>query len=424
MRPTIADLTRVFARIGLMSFGGPAAQIAVMHRELVDNRPWLNERQFLNALSFCMLLPGPEAMQLCTYAGWRLRGVLGGVIAGLLFVLPGAALMLALAYAYATWGQTPIVEAVFNGIKAAVIIVVIQALYRLARKTLKHAGDWSVAILCFAALFLFDMPFPLVILGAASYGLVRNRGARSKLAADTVEAQTQPASLPRSLMQVAIWLALWWLPIAAAAAFGADTLAEIGLFFSKLAVVSFGGAYAVLAYMAQEAVTTQGWISPAQMMDGLGLAETTPGPLILVTEFVGYMAGHRVGGVGLALAAAFMTLWATFVPCFLWIFAAAPHVEWLTTRPRLTSALSAITAAVVGVIANLSLWFALHVFFNQTTPAPAPFATSLPVLHSVDLAALALSGLAAVLLLWRGLALPVTLLIMAAAGAGLGVVSG
>ncbi|SEW11627.1 chromate transporter [Aliiroseovarius sediminilitoris] len=413
MTPGLHDLTRIFARIGLMSFGGPAAQIAVMHRELVEDRPWLSERQFLNALSFCMLLPGPEAMQLCTYAGWRLRGVPGGLIAGLLFVLPGAAVMLGLSYAYARWGQLPVVEAVFLGVKAAVVIVVLQALLRLAKKTLRLRVHWAIALTSFMALYAFDAPFPLVILTAACVGMVTNRAHHP--AVTSTPAQAVPPY--QTLRQAAVWLTLWFAPILLAYSLREDTLTTIGLFFSKLAVVSFGGAYSVLAYMAQEAVTTHGWLSPAQMMDGLGLAETTPGPLILVTEFVGYMAGYGISGPAFALLAAAMTLWTTFVPCFLWIFTAAPHVEWLTTRPRLTSALEAISAAVVGVIANLSLWFALHVFFGQIMRADGVFAPSLPVADTLNASAIWLAGIAALLLFRFRISLPLTLASLAALGA-------
>ena len=405
--PTLAEITRIFARIGLMSFGGPAAQIAVMHRELVEDRPWLTEDQFLRALSFCMLLPGPEAMQLCTYAGWRLKGVTGGLIAGLLFVLPGAAVMLALALAYATWGTLPAVEAVFLGIKATVVIVVLQALAKLAKKTLHQRDRWIIAALSFTALYGFSAPFPAVIALAAAYGALTASG----------PAEDAPRPQASATLRTALtWGALWAAPIAVAWATGAQTLTQIGLFFSKLAVVTFGGAYAVLAYMTQEVVTRHGWLTTAQMMDGLGLAETTPGPLILVTEFVGFLAGFGAGGVGLALAATAMTLWVTFVPCFLWIFAAAPHVEWLTTRPRLKGALSAITAAVVGVIANLSLWFALHVFFAEVTKARAPLAAAFPIPTSLDLTALVLAALAAVLLVPFKRPLLLTLALMGGAG--------
>ena len=415
--PSLRELTRVFARIGVMSFGGPAAQIAVMHRELVDDRPWLSEQQFLNALSFCMLLPGPEAMQLCTYAGWRLRGVTGGLIAGLLFTLPGALVMLALVWAYATWGALPLAEALFLGIKATVAIVVLQALLRLSGKALKSRDRYVLAVLSFLALFALNAPFPLIIALAATYGALTATGDHSATAAPPLKART-----PRT---IALWLGLWWAPIATAWALGADTLAAIGLFFSKLAVVTFGGAYAVLAYMTQEVVETNHWLTTPQMMDGLGLAETTPGPLILVTEFVGFMAGHNAAGPGLALAAAALTLWVTFVPCFLWIFTAAPYVEWISSRPRLTGALSAITAAVVGVIANLSLWFALHVFFDQVTRADlGPLSPAWPIWSSFNAPALGLAVVAAYLLLRLRLSLPLALVLMAAAGAGLGLMTG
>ncbi|WP_282064625.1 chromate efflux transporter [Aliiroseovarius marinus] len=409
MSPSLSELTRVFTRIGLMSFGGPAAQIAVMHKELVEDRPWLSEDQFLRALSFCMLLPGPEAMQLCTYAGWRLRGTLGGLIAGLLFVLPGAAVMFALVLAYAHWGNIPAVEALFLGIKATVIVVVLQALWRLGRKTLKRPLHWGIALTAFVALYLFGLPFPLVIVIAAAFGALR----------PVSQSTTTPAPTPQAratLATIALWSTLWFAPIILALLLGADFLVDVGLFFSKLAVVSFGGAYAVLAYMAQAAVEAEGWISAGQMVDGLGLAETTPGPLILVTQFVGFMAGYNLAGVGLAFAAGLMTLWTTFVPCFLWIFTAAPHVEWLTSQPRLDAALRAITAAIVGVIANLMLWFAMAVFFDQTRPIWEGLPGSRPVLSSIDLTAAALCALSALLL--TRLSLPLTLTCMALAGLG------
>lgn len=410
-QPALSDLLRVFGRIGLLSFGGPAAQIALMHRELVDARPWLTERQFLNALSFCMLLPGPEAMQLATYAGWRLRGVPGGLIAGGLFVLPGAIVVGVLAVLYAQFGQVPLVEALFLGIKATVVVIVIEALLKVARRALTGADRWAIAGLSFLGIFALSLPFPVIILLAAAWGALTGQGA-AESAPPRVRANT-PAT-------VATWLLAWWAPMAALWAAGADRLVEIGLFFSKLAVVTFGGAYAVLAYMTQEVVQDRGWLSTAQMMDGLGLAETTPGPLILVTEFVGYLAGHQSGGWTLGLAAALLTLWVTFVPCFLWIFAGAPYIEWISTRPRLTGALTAITAAVVGVILNLSLWFGLHVFFADVRRfETGPLSLLYPAPGSADMAAVALAALAAALLLWRHWPLPGVLCLTALAGAGL-----
>ncbi len=408
MSPALADLWRVFGRIGVMSFGGPAAQIALMHRELVETRNWLNEKQFLDALSFCTLLPGPEAMQLATYAGWRLRGVPGGLIAGLLFVLPGALVILALAAIYAAVGDVPRVEALFLGIKAAVLVVVIEALLKVSKRALKSADRWVIAALTFVALFVFALPYPLIVIAAAAYGALTATGKAAK-------ANRPP--LGHILPTIGVWLGLWWAPVAALALIGAERLVAVALFFSKLAVVTFGGAYAVLAYMAQAAVETHGWLTTPEMIDGLGLAETTPGPLILVTEFVGYLAGYQVGGWALGLAAAAITLWVTFVPCFLWIFAGAPFIDWIGTRPRLSGALSAITAAVVGVILNLSLWFALHVAFgtlNEVNFGPVRLLS--PDLSTFDWRVPVLAGLAALLLLWRHWPLPLVLAASAAGG--------
>lgn len=411
------ELIRVFGRIGLLSFGGPAAQIALMHKELVETRVWLSERQFLSALSFCMLLPGPEAMQLATYAGWRLRGVAGGLIAGGLFVLPGAMVILALAALYASFGQLPLVEAVFLGIKAAVIIIVIQALVKLSKRALTSWLAYGVAAAGFLGLFVFQLPFPLVILAAAAIGAVF-------MAGDPPQEALPPVSGKATLGTVLVFGALWLLPLAVLWLLApASLLAEIGLFFSKLAIVTFGGAYAVLAYMVQEVVGQYGWLTTGQMMDALGLAETTPGPLILVTEFVGFLAGAARGGVWLGVAAAIVTLWVTFMPCFLWIFAGAPYVEWISHQARLTGALNAITAAVVGVIANLSLWFALHVWFGQVGRiGEQHFGLWWPVADSLNISALALSGLAAYLLMWRKLDLVLVLASLAACGAGLSLI--
>ena len=408
--PSLTGLFRVFGRIGLLSFGGPAAQIALMHRELVENRSWLTEQQFLNALSFCMLLPGPEAMQLATYAGWRLRGTPGGLIAGLLFVLPGAALILVLASFYAAYGSVPLVEALFLGIKATVIVIVIQALLKVSRKALKGPLPIVIAVVAFVAIFVFQVPFPLIILAAAAIGAIALRGPRSPM----VPLTTSPAA---TLGTVATWATIWLLPLALLWAFAPPILAEVARFFATLAIVTFGGAYAVLAYMVQEVVGQYGWLTTGQMMDALGLAETTPGPLILVTQFVGFMVGAQAGGWGMGLAAALVTLWVTFAPCFLWIFAGAPYVDWIATRPRLTGALHAITAAVVGVIANLSVWFALNVWFASVERNAAGL--WVPDIATLSLSALALSALAAALLIWRKLDLLWVLAAMALAGIAL-----
>ncbi|MDJ0779945.1 MAG: chromate efflux transporter [Gammaproteobacteria bacterium] len=396
MRPGLALLFSVCLRIGLLSFGGPAAQIALMHQEFVDRRRWLGEQQYLNALSFCMLLPGPEAMQLATYVGWRLHGVIGGLIAGLLFVLPGACVILLLAAVYAWYGDVPLVAALFLGIKAAVIIIVIEALLKVARRALGSAVHWVIAGLAFVAIFLLAVPFPLIVVAAAALGFVL---AGTEAIGESVAAPR--ISLAGTLATTLTWLVVWWLPLGLLAAMGGhDLLVEIGLFFSKLAVVTFGGAYAVLAYLGQAAVGEFGWLSAGEMMDGLGLAETTPGPLILVTEFVGYLAGYRAGGFEYGLLAALVTLWMTFAPCFLWIFVGAPYIEWICAQRRLRGALNAITAAVVGVILNLSIWFALQVFFGDLERANVgPVGWWQPALASLDWRALVLALLCALLLL-------------------------
>ena len=347
----------VFARIGILSFGGPAAQIALLHRTLVDERRWISEGEFLSALSFCMLLPGPEAMQLATWTGWRLRGTGGGLIAGLLFVLPGAAVVLALAALYAAFGQVPVVAALFTGMQAAVVAVVIEALLRVSRRALKIRAHKMAAVLAFVALALFGLPFPAVIIAAGLYGYLTTQG--------TAPAPSGPRPWAETRRAVIIWGTVWLLPLAALVELAPSFYAEVAVFFSKLAVVTFGGAYAVLAWMTQAIVADKHWLTLPQMMDALGLAETTPGPLILVTEFVAYVAGYQKDGWLGGLSAALITLWMTFAPCFLWIFAASPWLDRLTQMPRLSGALSFITAAVVGVIANLSAWFAAHVVFAQ-----------------------------------------------------------
>lgn len=399
--PSFAEALKVWTRIGLTSFGGPAGQIALMHKILVDEKKWLDERTYLLALNFCTLLPGPEAMQLATYSGWRLHGTKGGLAAGLLFVLPGAAVILALSIMYAEFGSVPAVSALFTGIKAAVLAIVIEALLRISKRSLKGTTEYAIAALSFAAIFFFQVPFPIIVIAAGVYGYVRS----FDLVAVQLEAGA-PSPVPhaQTLRTIVIWLAIWLVPLAfIGMLFGAEhVLTKLALFFSQLAVVTFGGAYAVLAYVAQDAVQAYGWLRPGEMLDGLGLAETTPGPLILVTEFVGYLAAYRQGGgspVAMGILGAGVTLWATFAPCFLYIFAGAPYIELLRSAPRLSSALSAITAAVVGVILNLSVWFALHVVFRRVDDvAVGPLRLSVPDVSSLDATALGLAVLAAVLL--------------------------
>ena len=393
----LSDLIRIFGRIGLLSFGGPAAQIALMHRELIEERPWLSETEFLRALSFCMLLPGPEAMQLATYAGWKQRGIIGGLIGGGLFVLPGAIVIMALALLYGQFGALDWVQAVFLGVKATVVVIVIQAILRLSKKALKLKVHWLLAVGAFVSLYIFALPFPLVIAVAAIVG--------GAFCATSEDAPKVSINWSTPIMVLMIGGILWGLPILLV---GDGLLRDIGVFFSKLAVVTFGGAYAVLAYMTQDVVANYGWLSTDQMMDALGLAETTPGPLILVTQFVAVVAGTNAGLSG--VAAGLMALWVTFVPCFIWIFAGAPLIDWLASRPRLSAALDGVTASVVGVIANLSVWFALHLFFGSTqtiTFGPAHFI--LPEAASLDPIALGLALFAGFLLLRKSYGLPMVL---------------
>ncbi|UYV35811.1 chromate efflux transporter [Rhodobacteraceae bacterium D3-12] len=407
MSPSTPDFLRSFARIGLLSFGGPAAQISIMHEELVTRRNWLSEDQFLGALSFCMLLPGPEAMQLAAYSGWRLRGTLGGLIAGLFFVLPGALVIAALAALYLAYGDLPLVIAAFAGVKAAVVIIVFQALAKVAGKALHGPLGWALALAGFGAIYVLGLPFPLIIASAALIGLL----ATTNPATSPVPAiETTPAQTLRTAL---IWGALWAAPIGFAIALDATFLTDVALYFSRLAVLTFGGAYAVLAWMAQTVVETYGWITTGEVIDALGLAETTPGPLILVTEFVALLAGYHHGGWTMAALAGLMALWVTFIPCFLWIFTGAPYVEYLLAQPRLTGALKAITAAVVGVIANLTLWFAMNVLFGTLTETAFGH---WPDLTSLDLTAAALTTLAALLGLGLRLGMIPLLALMALAG--------
>lgn len=387
---SLNDLARLFGKIGLISFGGPAGQIALMHDEIVEKHKWVSEDEYLQALNLCHLLPGPEAQQLAAWIGWRLHGVLGGLIAGLLFVIPGAVVMLGLSALYVLSMQVGWMQGIFFGIKAAVLAIVVQALMRIAGKALNTPLKRVLAVLAFLALFVFHIPFPVLILAAGIAGAVLARTAPEKLAvksnmdrsAEPVEARLvdkRPSTdsglrygfVGHLLKTILTWGAIWAAPMLLIyATLGPDhVLWQVGAFFSQLAVVTFGGAYAVLAYMAQEAVTGYAWMSAGEMADGLGLAETTPGPLILVTQFVGFLAGFRApdpfDAWTAGILAAVLTTWVTFAPCFLWIFALAPMMDRIRSVIWLQGSLSAITAAVVGVIANLSLWFALHVLFRS-----------------------------------------------------------
>jgi chromate transporter len=407
VQPRYREMVRGFARIGLLSFGGPAGQIALMHRELVEERHWISEAQYLHALNFCHLLPGPEAQQLATWIGWKLHGVRGGLAAGLLFVAPGALVILALSTLYAYAAKLGWFAAVFLGIKAAVLAIVVQALLRIAGRALNTRFKQVLAVLAFAALFLLDLPFPLVVLGAGLAGMIvaarRPDWLGIRTGGGTVTGGPRPWR--QSLRAVLVWGALWAAPMALILfTLGRDhVLWQVGVFFSQLAVVTFGGAYAVLAYMAQQAVEGFGWLSAGEMADGLGLAETTPGPLILVTQFVGFLAAFRAPEPFTPLVAgvlgAGLTLWVTFAPCFLWIFTFAPWIERMESAPRLKGGLAAVTASVVGVIANLTLWFTMHVLFRRVGEVEAgPLRVDVPDWASLDWRAALLSVIAALLL--------------------------
>ncbi|QDG79043.1 chromate efflux transporter [Labrenzia sp. PHM005] len=412
-KPTISEAAKGWLKIGFLSFGGPAAQIALMHKVLVDDKKWLTEKTYLNALSFCMLLPGPEAMQLAAWSGWRLHGIWGGLIAGMSFILPGAIVVLALAALYATFGTAPLVTALFMGIKAAVIVIVLEALLKVSKRALKRRDHWVLAGLAFTAIFFVGLPFPAIIIAAAVYGYLTSRGTTA------YPEDAAPAPLTRTMQTAAFWLTLWLAPLGFLwLSLGSNhLLVEIGFLFSKLAVVTFGGAYAVLTYLSQEVVINRAWLTPNEMIDALGLAETTPGPLILVTEFVAYLAGAKAGGFTAGLAAAAVGLWATFVPCFLWVFTGAPFIDRLDRSPKLSGALMAITATVVGVILNLGLWFALHSLFGSVSQKTVgPFVLWVPELISFDWRAMALTLLAGILLLRFHIGLFWLLAIMSVSG--------
>ena len=413
---SLAQFTAVAGKIGLLSFGGPAAQIALMHDELIDKHGWISQQDFLRALSFCMLLPGPEAMQLATYLGWRLHGVRGGLIGGTLFILPGACVIFALAWAYVNFGHTGWSQAAFTGIKACVIVIVFQALLKICTRALSAPMAWAIAASSFCAIALLGLPYPWVVLAAALWGVAALHNTAHP------PSQSQP---PRhsTLAASSLTAALWVLPIALLWGMKEVFLTKIALLFSTLAVVTFGGAYAVLGYLGQTAVTDLNWLTAPQMIDALGLAETTPGPLILVTQFVGFLAGFQAGGLGRAVIAGLLTLWVTFLPCFLWIFLFAPHLERLMSIAWLARALAGITAAVVGVIASLSIWFAGQIWFtSQVERSIGPLHFSLPDPGAIDPLSLSYSALAALLFLWRKWDILWTLPLMALVAIGVSIV--
>lgn len=385
--PTFREALRFWLKLGFISFGGPAGQIAIMHTELVERKKWIGEQRFLHALNYCMLLPGPEATQLATYCGWLLHRTWGGIAAGALFVLPSAVLLWGMSWIYAAYGEVPWIAAVFYGLKPAVTAIVAAAVIRIGRRALKNGVMWAVAGAAFVAIYFFKAPFPAIIGAAALAGFAGGKffpekfpatSGQGKASSGTVidDAQESPPhtrpSLARAIRVLAVSLALWWGPVIAAGLWQGwrGTLAQEGIFFSKAAMVTFGGAYAVLPYVAQQAVEKFSWLSAPQMLDGLGLAETTPGPLIIVLQFAGFLGGWNHPGALPRLAAATLgaalTTWTTFVPCFLWIFLGAPYIEQMRGNARLGSTLTAVTAAVVGVVLNLAVWFGLQVFLPAT----------------------------------------------------------
>jgi chromate transporter len=411
---------RVWARVAALSFGGPAGQIAVMHRILVEEKRWISESRFLHALNYCMLLPGPEAQQLATYIGWLMHRTPGGLLAGGLFILPGVISIMILSWIYALYGNVGIIAGLFFGLKAAVLAIVLDAVVRISRRALKSNVLIVLAATAFMAIFALQVPFPLIVLGAGLLGFVGGRAGWDAFPSAVDRALTDAAeptilgniatdripSMSQTFRVAGSWLALWLLPVAALIiSLGpGNVFSEIAIFFAKMAMVTFGGAYAALAYVAQQAVEHFGWLKPGEMLDGLGMAETTPGPLIMVLQFVGFLAAFREPGTLSPLLAGtlggLLATWVTFAPCFLWIFLGAPYIETIRGNRALSGALSAITAAVVGVILNLAIWFAIHTIFARVFPVMlGPIHFDAPVIASVNIPALILSALAMIAML-------------------------
>jgi chromate transporter len=429
----------VWCRVAALSFGGPAGQIAVMHRILVDEKRWISESRFLHALNYCMLLPGPEAQQLATYIGWLLHRTAGGLMAGTLFVLPGFVSILVLSILYAQYRELTIVAGIFYGLKPAVVAVVVEAVVRIGKRVLKNGVMVAVAALAFIAIFFFQVPFPLIVLAAGAIGYVGGKLAPETFAvikertandgnalehaiSDEVAAAVRP-SLGRTLRVAAIWLTVWWAPIAAlwVLAGPESVFTQEALFFSKAAMVTFGGAYSVLAYIAQECVNTYHWLEPGEMLDGLGMAETTPGPLIQVVQFVGFLGAYRhataLSPLAAGIAGSVVTTWVTYAPCFLWIFVGAPYIEHLRGKRALNAALSTITAAVVGVILNLSIWFAIHTLFGTVNEQHAAGMRLLvPEWSTMDPVAVAIAVAATIAILRYHVGMLTTLAVSAAVG--------
>jgi len=416
---SMGEAFRVWLRVALLSFGGPAGQIAVMHRIIVEEKRWISDARFLHALNYCTLLPGPEAQQLATYIGWLMHRTAGGLMAGLLFIVPGIVCIMALSYIYAAYGNVGFVAALFFGLKAAVLAVVIEAVVRVGKRALRNRVMVGLAAIAFVAIYFFGVPFPLIVIAAGIVGFVGAKLGRAEFAGgghggqdasavaddllgNDLPPHTRP-NLRRAVLTAVVWLTLWLVPVAALLIWlgPSNVFSEIAVFFSKMAMVTFGGAYAVLVYVAQQAVEHYRWVTPGEMLDGLGMAETTPGPLIMVLQFVGFMAAFRdAGGLSPMVAGTLgglLATWVTFAPCFLWIFVGAPFVETLRGNKALAGALSAITAAVVGVILNLSIWFAVHTLFREVVHVRGlGLSFDAPVLTSVNVWAALLAAAAAI----------------------------
>ncbi|WP_461512077.1 chromate efflux transporter [Rhizobium mongolense] len=446
----LGEAAKVWARVAALSFGGPAGQIAVMHRIVVDEKRWIGEHRFLHALNYCMLLPGPEAHQLAIYIGWLINRTIGGLIAGALFVLPGFISILGLSYVYAAYGNVSFIAGLFFGLKAAVLAVVLQAVFRIGSRALKNNVMIGIASAAFIAIFFLHVPFPLIIITAGIVGFLAGRAGsplfevggghkggsgdiledRDSLLGEDTPLHARP-NLAWSLRVSGSLAAAWLVPVALllVTVGSGSVFSQVGLFFSQMAVVTFGGAYAVLAYVAQEAVQHFGWLKPGEMLDGLGMAETTPGPLISVVQFVGFMAAYRNPGpldpMLAATLAAVLTTWVTFIPSFLWIFLGAPFIERLRGDPALTGAMSAITAAVVGVILNLAIWFGVHVLFSDVRTASwGPVSIDVPVPASLIWPSLVLTVLAALAIFHLKLSVITTLAISAAIGVAWTILTG
>lgn len=418
-----AELVRAFARIAAMSFGGPAAQISVIHRVAVDEKKWIDESAFVRALSFCMLLPGPEAQQLATYLGWRLHGLRGALTAGLLFILPGFVSMVVLSILYVSAADVAIVAALFYGLKPAVLPVVLEAVVRLKRRAASGTLGTSIAVAAFIAIFLFRVPFPLIVLAAGLVGTIADRSVPTRGVAPRV---TSRGEVWRTVHTALAWVVIWLVPVAVLlGALGPEHIfSRQAAFFSRVAVFTFGGAYAVLAYVAQQAVDVFAWLTPGEMLDGLGLAETTPGPLIMVVQFVGFLGAFRNPGtmdpIAAGILGSLVTVWVTFAPSFMFILVGAPWVERLTSNRKLASALAGVTAAVVGVVLNLGVWFAIHTLFTRVEDQRfGPMTVPVPDLATFSTTVAAIAVLATVALF----RFRIGMLWVLAGGAALGIVA-